>query len=54
MFLAGVIYYFASGSAAPLHLPVTVLPVVSSYLAPLLFLGGLGLTLYGFFLKIRS
>jgi len=54
MFLAAVIYYFASGGAAPLQLPVTVLPVVSSYLAPLLFLGGLGLTLYGFFLKIRS
>jgi len=54
MFLAAVIYYFAAGFAAPLQLPVTVLPVVTNYLTPLLFLGGLGLTLYGFFLRIRS
>jgi hypothetical protein len=31
-----------------------VLPVVTNYLTPLLFLGGLGLTLYGLFRRIRS
>jgi len=54
MFLAAVIYYFASGAAAPLQLPVTVLPIVTNYLTPLLFLGGLGLALYGLFLRIKS
>ena len=54
MLLAAVIYYFAAGYAAPLWLPVQVLPVVVNYLLPLLFLAGLGLTLYGFFLRIKS
>lgn len=49
MLLAGVIYYFAAGYAKPLQLPVGIQPVVSNYLAPLLFLGGLGLTVYGLF-----
>ena len=54
MLLAAVIYYFAAGYAAPLKPPVQVVPFVTSYLSPLLFLGGLGLTLYGLFLRIRS
>ena len=54
MLLAGVIYYFAAGYAKPLEIPVTVQPAVVHYLAPLLFLGGLGLTLYGFLLKAKS
>lgn len=54
MLLAGVIYYFAAGYAKPLELPVTVQPAVINYLAPLLFLGGLGLTLYGVILKAKS
>lgn len=54
MLLAAVVYYFAAGYAAPLWLPVQVLPVVVNYLLPLLFLAGLGLTLYGFFLRIKS
>jgi len=54
MLLAGVIYYFAAGHAKPLQLPVVVQPVVFNYLAPLLFLGGLGLTLYGFILRAKG
>lgn len=54
MLLAGVIYYFAAGYAKPLALPVAIQPVVVNYLAPLLFLGGLGLTLYGLILRVKS
>ena len=54
MLLAAVIYYFAAGYAAPLWLPVQVLPVVVNYLLPMLFLAGLGLTVYGLFLRFRS
>ena len=54
MLLAGVVYYFAAGYAKPLQVPVVIQPAVTNYLAPLLFLGGLGLTLYGFILKVKS
>ena len=56
MLLAGVIHYFAAGYGAPFRipLPVPVLPLVTQVLTPLVFLGGLGLTLYGLFLRIRS
>jgi hypothetical protein len=56
MLLAGVIHYFAAGYGAPFQipLPVPVLPLVTQYLTPLVFLGGLGLTLYGLLLRIRS
>jgi hypothetical protein len=54
MFLAAVIHYFAAGYSAPLQVPVFVLPLVTDYLTPSLFLGGLGLTLYGLFLKFKS
>jgi hypothetical protein len=54
MFLAAVIHYFAAGYAAPLEVPVFVVPLVTNYLTPLLFLGGLGLALYGFYLRIKS
>ena len=53
MLLAVVIHYFAGGYSA-IDLPVPIAPVVAAYLTPLLFLGGLGLTLYGFFLRIRE
>ncbi len=55
MLLAGVIHYFAAGYAEPFRipLPAPVLPLVTQYLTPLLFLGGLGLTLYGVFLRLR-
>ena len=52
--LAAIIYYFAGGYSAPLWVPVQVLPIVTNYLLPLLFLGGLSLTLYGLFLRFKS
>lgn len=56
MLLGGVIYYFAAGYGDPFRipLPANVLPLVTQYLTPLLILGGLGMTLYGLFLKFRS
>jgi hypothetical protein len=56
MLLGGVIHFFAAGYGAPFQipLPVPVLPLVTQYLTPLIFLGGLGLTLYGLFLRMRS
>ena len=56
MLLAGVIHYFAAGYAKPIEipLPASVLPLVTQYGTPLLFLGGAGLALYGLFLKAKS
>ena len=54
MLLAGVIYYFTSNSLVPLQLPVTVMPIVNNYLAPLLFLGGVGMCIYGLILRAKS
>ena len=56
MLLAAVIHYFAAGYGSPFQipLPAPVLPLVTQYGTPLLFLGGLGLTIYGLFLKARS
>lgn len=56
MLLAGVIHYFAAGYGKPIEipLPAPMLPIVTQYLTPLLFLGGLGLALYGLFLKAKS
>lgn len=53
MLLAGVIYYFSGGYSA-FTLPIAVNSAVNNYLAPLLFLGGLGLALYGVYLRYRS
>ena len=47
MLLAAVIHYFAGGYSA-MQLPYPIQPVGTVYLAPLLFLGGLGLSLYGY------
>ena len=52
MLLAAVIHYFAGGYSA-MELPFPIIPVVALYLSPLLFLGGLGLTLYGLYMRIR-
>jgi hypothetical protein len=54
MLLAAVIYYFAAGYSAPLWMPVQVLPVVTNYLLPLLFVSGLGLSIYGLILRAKS
>ena len=53
MLLGGVIYYFASGFS-PMKLPIPVNPVYVVYLAQIVFLGGLGLFLYGCYHKLRS
>lgn len=47
-----VIYYFARGySAMPLPAPIN--PIVTVYLAPVLFFGGVGLCFYGVYLRLR-
>ena len=53
MLLAAVIHYFAGGYSA-MDLPFPIVPAVAVYLSPLLFLGGLGLTIYGFYLRIKE
>jgi hypothetical protein len=57
MLLAAVIHYFAGGYGAPiflLPLPAPVMPLLTQYLTPLLFLGGFGLAIYGLVLKAKS
>ena len=51
--MAGVIYFFAGGYSG-MTLPIQIHPAVTQYLAPLLFIAGLGLILYGLFLYIRG
>jgi hypothetical protein len=57
MLLGAVIHYFAGGYGAPIFqipLPAPVMPLVTQYLTPLLFLGGLGFAIYGLILKAKS
>jgi hypothetical protein len=57
MLLGAVIHYFAGGYGAPIFripLPTPVMPLVTQYLTPLLFLGGLGYAVYGLILKAKS
>jgi hypothetical protein len=54
MLLAAFIYYFAGGYGQPLRIPVEIVPAVTNYLLPLLFLSGLGLSIYGLFLRAKS
>src|SRR5579863_8533429 len=49
MLLGAVIYYFAGGYSA-MSLPLRLIPWVTTYLAPVVFLGGLGMWLYGLYL----
>ncbi|MGH9743125.1 MAG: hypothetical protein ACRD51_12345 [Candidatus Acidiferrum sp.] len=51
--LGAVIYYF-SGGYSMMRLPYPLNPLVTTYLAPVVFLGGLGMCLYGVFLRLRS
>lgn len=53
MLMAGVIYYFTSASS-PWQSPIPIPGFVNEYLAPLLFLGGAGMTLYGLVLKMKG
>jgi hypothetical protein len=51
--LGGVLYYFAGGHS-PLTIPFEVPLFVNMYLVPVLFLAGLGMALYGGYLRLRS
>jgi ABC-type thiamin/hydroxymethylpyrimidine transport system permease subunit len=51
--LAAVINYFAGGYSA-MQVPFPIQPIVTTYLSPVLFLGGLGLTLHGFYQQRKS
>jgi hypothetical protein len=53
MLLAGVIQYFAAGYSV-FTLPIAVPPIVTTYLAPVVFLSGLGLLIYGYYLRAKS
>jgi hypothetical protein len=53
MLLAGVIQYFAGGYS-PFTLPITVSPIITMYLAPVVFISGFGLLIYGFYLRSKS
>jgi hypothetical protein len=53
MLLALVIHYFAGGYSA-LQLPYPVNPIATIYLSPVLFFGGLALSFYGVYLRVRS
>jgi hypothetical protein len=53
MLLAAVIAYFAGGYS-PLNVPIAVLPALSTYFSPMLFLSGLGLTAYGYYRQHRA
>ena len=53
MLLAGFIQFFAAGYSG-MTLPVAVPTPVTEYLAPIVFLAGLGLLLYGIILRMKS
>ncbi|HEY4816571.1 MAG TPA: hypothetical protein VIH67_04025 [Candidatus Acidoferrum sp.] len=53
MLLAGVIQYFAGGYST-FTLPIQVHPVITTYLAPVVFVSGLGLLIYGFYLRAKA
>lgn len=53
MLLAAVIGYFAGGYSA-MRLPFPLNPVLTTYLSPMLFLGGLGLCAHGYYLQHKS
>ena len=54
MWIAGLVYYLTKGYAEPLHLPVTYLPILTDYVLPFMFLGGLGLIGLGLFRRARA
>jgi len=53
MLLALVIHYFAGGYSA-MQVPYPINPIATVYLSPVLFFGGLGLSIYGVYLRLRS
>lgn len=53
MLLSAAIHYFAGGYS-PLVLPGDISSPLLTYLAPLLFVGGLAMGLWGVFLRVRA
>lgn len=53
MLLAAVIGYFANGYSS-LKPPFVFLPILGTYLSPLLFLSGLGLAIHGYYLQHKA
>ena len=53
MLMSAVVQYFAGGYSS-LALPSQFSSPVTSFFVPLLFVSGLGLTLYGVFLRVRA
>ncbi len=53
MLLGAVIYFFLGGYSG-LRLSLHLNPLVTAYLAPVVFLGGFGMCLYGVYLRMRS
>ena len=53
MILAGVIHY-AMSRIGEFNLPIEIPAALAEYLTPFLFLGGVGLFLYGWILKLRG
>lgn len=54
MLLGGVIYYFVAGYSGMKLPDVLTHSVLVVYLSQFLFLAGLGMGVYGFYLKLRS
>jgi hypothetical protein len=50
MLLAALVHFFSGGYSA-LELPFQIQPIVTGYFSPLLFLSGLGLSCFGFYLQ---
>ncbi len=53
MLLSAVLQYFAGGYS-PMALPIQFTAPTTTYFVPFLFLTGLGLSLYGVFLRVRA
>ena len=52
MLLAGVIQFFAGGYSG-MNLPIAVPPAVTLYLTPTVFIAGLGMLVYGMYLRMK-
>jgi len=52
--LMGAVVYYLTGESSPLPYSIPFAPILTQYLIPVLFLGGLGLVLYGLFKKGRA
>jgi hypothetical protein len=53
MLLSAMVHYFVGGYS-PLVLPSGISPPVLTYLVPALFVSGLAMSLWGFFLRLRA